>query len=106
MPAALATWNDDLTDTTCMDAVRAGNDEIPKSSPAYVKCVGEPDSRFSHAINDASLEYGAKLKYQAAVASEFQNFRTVSADQTRATRRDYGDMPSREIGRASCRERV
>jgi pimeloyl-ACP methyl ester carboxylesterase len=92
-PEALAHWDDDLKDTTCMDAVKAGNGEILKDSPAYKKCVGEPDARFSQAINDASLEYSAKLKYQAAVASETQNFSGASADQTRATRKDFGDMP-------------
>lgn len=88
---AQAHWDDDTNDTTCMDAVKDG--EIPKDSPFYTKCVGEPDPRFSQAINDVMLEYTAKLKYQAAIASERHNFRSASADQTRATRRDFGDMP-------------
>lgn len=92
-PEAVAHWDDEVKDTTCMDAVTAGHGEISKSSPAYTKCVGEPDPRFSQAINDTMLDYSSKLKYQAAVASELQNFRTASADQTRATRRDFGDMP-------------
>lgn len=92
-PAALATWDDYRKDTTCMDAVRAGNGEISKTSPAYKKCVGEPDARFSQAINDAMLAYTAKWKYQAAVASEARNFYGASADQTHATRKDFGDMP-------------
>jgi hypothetical protein len=33
------------------------------------------------------------LRYQAAAASERQNFGGASADQTRATHRDFGDMP-------------
>ncbi|MHB1058491.1 MAG: alpha/beta fold hydrolase [Rhodanobacter sp.] len=92
-PEAQAHWGDDLKDTTCMDAVKAGNGEIAKASPAYKKCVGEPDARFSQAINDASLAYSAKRKYQAAVASELQSFSGTSADQTRATRKNFGDMP-------------
>ncbi len=90
-PEVQATWEDDRKDTTCTDAAKGG--EIAKDSPVYKKCVGEPEWRFSQAINDASLEYSAKLKYQAAVASEYQNFYGASADQTRATRRDFGDMP-------------
>ena len=90
-PEVQATWDADLKDTTCVDAAKDG--EIAKDSPVYKKCVGEPDARFSKAINDAMLEYSAKLKYQAAVASEYQNFYGASADQTRATRRDFGDMP-------------
>lgn len=92
-PEDQAHWDDGLKDTTCMDAVKAGNGEIPETSPAYKKCVGEPDARFSPAINDASLEYSARLKYQAAVASEIRSFYGASADQTRATRKDFGDMP-------------
>lgn len=83
--------HDNRVDRTCLDAVKGG--EIPKESPLYTQCVGEPDSRFSQAINDANSGYAAKLKYQAAVASEMQNFARASADQTRATRRDFGDMP-------------
>lgn len=97
-PEALAHWDDDLKDTTCPDAAKHG--DIPTNSPVYKKCVGEPDPRFSKAINDASLEYSAKLKYQTAVYSEYQAFNGVSADQTRATRRDFGDMPIIVLTRA------
>lgn len=78
-------------DRTCLNAIKGG--EIPTDSPLYTQCVGEPDPRFSQAINGAILGYQAKLKYQAAVASEMQNFAGASADQTRATRRNFGDMP-------------
>jgi len=91
-PEALAHWDDEGTDTSCMDALKDG--EIPKESPLYKKCVGEPDPRFSKAINDVMLEYTAKAKYQAATTSEMHNFwGGASADETRATRRDFGDMP-------------
>jgi hypothetical protein len=33
------------------------------------------------------------VKYQAANTSEIHNFGGASADETRATRRDFGDMP-------------
>jgi pimeloyl-ACP methyl ester carboxylesterase len=91
LPEALAHWNDKVTDTTCVDALKDG--EIPKDSPAYKTCVGEPDPRFSKAINDVMLHYTSKAKYQMASTSEIHNFWSVSADQTRATRRDFGDMP-------------
>lgn len=76
---------------TCLDAAKGG--QIPKELPVYTQCVGEPDARFSQAINDANRGYAAMLKYQLAVASESQNFGGASADQTRATRRDFGEMP-------------
>jgi pimeloyl-ACP methyl ester carboxylesterase len=78
-------------DRTCLDAAKGG--QIPKDSPVYTQCVGEHDTRFSKSINDANLGYAATLKYQEAVASEMQNFARASADQARATRRDFGDMP-------------
>jgi len=64
-----------------------------KGPPAYKKCVGEPNPHSSKAINDAMLEYSAKAKYQTANTSEIHNPWVASADQTRATRRDFGDMP-------------
>ncbi|UPG96558.1 alpha/beta fold hydrolase [Luteibacter aegosomatissinici] len=91
LPEAKAHWDDDIHDTTCVDALRDG--EIPKTSPVYARCVGEPDPRFSQAINDARLAYGAKAKYQLAVRSETQAFRGESADEARATRSDVGDLP-------------
>jgi len=90
-PEAQAHWDDGSNDTTCVDAAKGG--EIAKDSPVYKKCVGEPYELYSKAINDVVLNYSAKLKYQAAVASERQSFYGVSGDQTRATRRDFGDMP-------------
>jgi pimeloyl-ACP methyl ester carboxylesterase len=90
-PQALAHWYDEVNDTTCVDAIKGG--EIPKDSPVYKRCVGEPDPRFSKAINDVMLEYSAKEKYQAATTSEIHNFWGASADETRATRRDFGNMP-------------
>jgi pimeloyl-ACP methyl ester carboxylesterase len=83
--------NDNKIDRTCLNAIKDG--EIPTDSPHYAQCVGEPEPRFSPAINRAILGYQAKLKYQVAVASERKNFAGASADQARATRRNFGDMP-------------
>lgn len=93
LPDVLAHWDDDWKDTTCVDAAKAGHGEIAKDSPVYRKCVGEPDERFSDAINQANMAIAARLTYQAAAASEFTNFHQASAEQTRATRKDFGDMP-------------
>lgn len=90
-PEAAAHWYDEVNDTTCVDALRHA--EIPKTSPVYGKCVGQPDPRFSKAINDAMLAYEARAPYQEATRSEIQNFWAASSDETRATRRDFGDMP-------------
>ncbi|UPG96755.1 alpha/beta fold hydrolase [Luteibacter aegosomatissinici] len=78
-------------EVNCVDAAKSGT--IPTDSPAYATCVGEPDARFSEAINAANMRIAATLAYQQAVASEYQTFPREGAEQTRATRRDFGDMP-------------
>jgi pimeloyl-ACP methyl ester carboxylesterase len=90
-PEQQAHWDDELADRTCLDAIKHG--EIPKDSPVYAQCAGEPDPRKSKAINDFEIGYAAKKKYQEAVFSERQNFYGLSGDQVRATRHDFGDMP-------------
>lgn len=75
---------------SCVDEARRG---LVKGTPAYGKCVGEPHPRFSQAINDAQARYAATPRWQAAAASERQAVFYESADQTRATRRHFGDMP-------------
>lgn len=75
----------------CIDAARRG---LKKGTPDYTKCVGATDDpRFSPAINNAQAAYGSTERWQAAIASERENVYYTSADQTRATRKDFGDMP-------------
>lgn len=75
----------------CIDAARKG---LKKGAPDYTKCVGTTDDpRFSPAINNAQAAYGSTERWQAAIASERENVYYTSADQTRATRKDVGDMP-------------
>lgn len=75
----------------CIDAARRG---LRKGTPDYTKCVGTTDDpRFSPAINAAQAAYGSTERWQAAIASERENVYYTSADQTRATRKDFGDMP-------------
>jgi len=75
----------------CVAAAKSGS--IPKDSPAFEPCVGTMYEGVDQAITDATLAGTASLKWQKAFASEMANFDTVSADETRATRRDFGDMP-------------
>jgi pimeloyl-ACP methyl ester carboxylesterase len=86
-----ARWDASLADSTCVDAARHG--PIAKGTPAFKKCVGDEDPRYSHALNEVMMKYGATLKWQMAVASEQKSVFYASADETRATRRDFGDMP-------------
>ncbi|MET0254743.1 MAG: alpha/beta hydrolase, partial [Luteibacter sp.] len=74
----------------CIDAARRG---LVPGTPEFTKCVGGEDKRFSKAINAAQMTYGATERWQAAVASERENVFYASAEQVRATRRDFGDMP-------------
>ncbi|GLQ88259.1 alpha/beta fold hydrolase [Dyella flagellata] len=92
-PFRKAKWEADLKDTSCVDAAKNG--VIAKNDPLYDKCVGKVaiDPHYSQAINDASLKYSATLKWQSAVLSEKRSVFDASADETRATRRDFGDMP-------------
>jgi pimeloyl-ACP methyl ester carboxylesterase len=65
-------------------------------TPEFKLCVGDfglPDSRFSAAINAAQEKYAITPKWQAANVSEEENFSAASADEARATRKDFGDMP-------------
>lgn len=67
---------------------------LSAGTPEFTRCVGDDaDPRFSDAINAAQRKYGATARWQAAVASERESVASVSVDQVRATRKDYGDMP-------------
>jgi pimeloyl-ACP methyl ester carboxylesterase len=92
-PANRAQWDAKLKDTSCLDAAKNG--AIAKDSPVYKKCVIDEaiEPRYSQAIKDAVLKYAATLKWQSANASEKKSVFDASADETRATRKDFGDMP-------------
>jgi len=84
-------WDEFLrAQSACVDDARHG---LVRGTPEYKKCAGDPDSRFSQSINDAQAVYKATARWQAAVASERQAIFYQSADETRATRRSFGDMP-------------
>lgn len=92
-PASKAQWEASLKDTSCLDAAKNG--AIAKDNALYKKCVIEQaiEPRYSQAIKDAVLKYAATLKWQLANASEKKSVFDASADETRATRKDFGDMP-------------
>ena len=86
-------WEAKLKDTSCLNAAKKG--AIAKDDPVYKKCVIDEatEPHYSRAIRDAVLKYAATLKWQRANASEKQSVFDASADETRATRKDFGDMP-------------
>lgn len=92
-PFRKAQWAAALKDTSCLDAAKNGS--IAKDNPVYEKCVVKEaiEPRYSQAIKDAVLKYAATLKWQLANASEKKSVFDASADETRATRKDFGDMP-------------
>jgi len=90
-PGQQAKWDSFLKEySSCVDEAKRG---LVAGTPAYKKCVGDPDPRFSPAINEAQARYASTVRWQAAAASERQAVAYASADQTRATRKHYGDMP-------------
>lgn len=75
------------------DCVAEAEKGLLQGTPAYQKCIGDDDPHLSPAINAAQDRVAQSVRWQAAVASERQNIFYESADQTRATRKDFGDMP-------------
>ena len=90
-PGGKEKWDAYLADqSSCVEEAKKG---LIKNTPAYKKCVGEDDPRMSPAINEAQHRVAETRSWQAAVASERQCVFYASADETRATRKDFGDMP-------------
>jgi pimeloyl-ACP methyl ester carboxylesterase len=90
-PGQQAKWDSFLKEYSgCVDEAKHN---LAAGTPAYKKCVGDSDPRFSPAINEAQARYASTVRWQAAIASERQAVAYASADQTRATRKHYGDMP-------------
>lgn len=91
-PGQQAKWDAFLKEySACITDAKQG--QLVRGTPAYKKCVGDPDPRFSRAINEAQAQYAATERWQVAAASERQSVFYASADQTRATRKHFGDMP-------------
>jgi pimeloyl-ACP methyl ester carboxylesterase len=90
-PGGKAKWDAYLAEQSeCINEAEKG---LVKGTPTYKKCVGDDDPRMSTEINEAQDRIFVTRRWQAAVASERQGVFYESADETRATRRDFGDMP-------------
>ena len=74
----------------CVDAAKKG---FVKDTPVYKQCLGYVDSHVSQAINEALRPIWATPGWQAAYLSERENTPYASAEQTRATRKNFGDIP-------------
>ena len=74
----------------CIAAAPAG---FTAGTALYDKCVGEPDPRFSDAINAAHLKMYSQVGYQQASLSEEENIFRASAEQLRSATRRLGDLP-------------
>jgi len=74
----------------CLEAAKKG---FVKDTPIYKQCLDYVDDHVSQAINEAQRPIWATAGWQAAFLSERQSTPYVSAEQTRATRKQFGDMP-------------
>ena len=74
----------------CVVAADAG---FVPGTPLFKKCSFDAYPQLSDAIKAANATYEMQAKYQRAVLSETENVFGVSADQVRAARRFYGDLP-------------
>jgi pimeloyl-ACP methyl ester carboxylesterase len=74
----------------CLDAAKKG---FVKDTPIYKQCLDYVDEHVSPAINEALRPIWATPGWQAAFFSERQSTPYISAEQTRATRKIFGDMP-------------
>jgi pimeloyl-ACP methyl ester carboxylesterase len=90
-PGQKEKWDAYLEDYgECVARAREG---LVKGTLAYDKCVGPPDEHLSTEINEARATVVATPRWQAAVDSERRAIFYASAEETRATRKRYGDLP-------------
>lgn len=67
--------------------------QLVLGSALYKQCMPEPVAHWSDAMNTVMLRHSAVPSNQRAGLSELENFYTASADELRAARRSFGDMP-------------
>jgi len=75
----------------CIDKAKQG--ALTPGSEDFSTCTAVADPRFSPDIRAAIAAYEVTPKWQEAVASEREAVFYASAEQTRATRKDFGDIP-------------
>jgi len=80
-----------LEDQKCIEAARTK--ALKKESALYDQCVPPAFPTFGKALNDAYGKVHLSPAFQAASLSEEAQMYATSADQVRAARRWYGDMP-------------
>jgi pimeloyl-ACP methyl ester carboxylesterase len=84
-PALLAKFE------SCLDAKPS---DFVEGSDLYKMCVsGDPEPRFSDALNTIAIEQYKRRATMSAWVSENENVYSVSADEVRAARRSLGDIP-------------
>jgi pimeloyl-ACP methyl ester carboxylesterase len=75
----------------CLDAKPS---DLVEGSDLYKRCVsGDPEPRFSEALNAVELEHDKRRATMSAWISENENVYSVSSDEVRAARRNLGDIP-------------
>jgi pimeloyl-ACP methyl ester carboxylesterase len=74
----------------CVEEASKG---FTKGTPAYEQCLGYVDPHVSEAINEAQRPIWGTPGWQAAFLSERESVSYASAEQARATRNNFGDMP-------------
>jgi pimeloyl-ACP methyl ester carboxylesterase len=90
-PGARTKWDAYVVDErACVTTAKSG---FVKGSERFKTCVPPDDDQFSPAINAALMQLRESPAFQQAMLWEKENVYDTSADQVRAARRSYGDMP-------------
>jgi len=90
-PGKRAEWDAYLVDRrTCITSARTG---FVPGSEQFKTCTFGHDDYAGPAINAVLLQMHESVAFQQAVSWEQENVFYASADEVRAARRSYGDMP-------------
>lgn len=92
-------WDDVFSDHSmsvregkkCLEAAQAK--ALTKGGAVYDQCVPPAFPRYGKAMNDAYAKVHVSSAFQAASLSEDANMYATSADEVRAARKWYGNMP-------------
>jgi pimeloyl-ACP methyl ester carboxylesterase len=75
---------------TCLTAKPT---DFVKGTALYNTCIGDPDPRYSKALNAVENEHDKRSETMAAWISENESVYSISSAQVRAAHRDLGDIP-------------
>jgi pimeloyl-ACP methyl ester carboxylesterase len=85
-------WAKSLQDEhQCVAAAQSRH--LVHGDPEYDRCMPQPVTHWSDAMNSVMLRHSAEASNQRAVLSERENIDTASADELRAAHHSLGDMP-------------